>query len=195
MTFPIFIVILGSAIGWIGSAAYLRDTLAGRTKPHRVTFLIWGTAPLIGVAASFANGVRWAALPVLMTGLAPALIFLASFHNKNARWEIRPFDYICGAFSILALMLWGLTHEPDIAILFAILSDALAALPTMRKAWTHPETETPLAYATSLISVLTSFVVMPEFTFSACAFPVYLLGCNSIILLVLGRKKLGHAKT
>ena len=168
----------------------MRDTLAGRTQPHRVTFLIWGTAPLIAAFAAFANGVRWAALPVLMTGLCPALIFLASFHNKNAYWKTKPSDYVCGASSILALVLWRVTHEPNIAILFAIASDTLAAVPTMRKAWTNPESETISAYVFSWLSLSTSLLAAPAITFSACAFPIALMLSNMIILYALKREKI-----
>jgi hypothetical protein len=66
----------------------------------------------------------------------------------------------------------------------------LAAVPTIRKAWTNPETETPFIYIASLISVSTSFLVMQSFTFSAYAFPVYLVACNIAILLILSRKRI-----
>ena len=190
MSFPELSVIIGLILGFSGTFAYLRDTLAGRTKPNRVTYLIWGTAAMIGVVAAFANGVRWAVLPVLMASLGPLLIFLASFHNKNAYWKTRGFDYVCGAFSILALVLWRLTHEPNIAILFAVASNTLAAVPTWRKSWTHPETETASAYVLSWLSFSTAFLATPEITFSACAFPAALMLSNMIILFALKRKKI-----
>jgi hypothetical protein len=61
------------------------------------------------------------------------LIFLASFVNKKAYWKLEKFDYICGISSALALLLWWLTKEPAIAIVFAIISDAFAAIPTLIK--------------------------------------------------------------
>src|SRR5690348_16544499 len=39
-------VYVGSAIGALGTAVYLRDTLRGTTKPNRVTWLLWAVAPL-----------------------------------------------------------------------------------------------------------------------------------------------------
>ena len=183
-------VIVGSLLSLIGTFAYLRDTLAGRTKPNRVTYLIWGTAPMISVAASLASGVRWAVLPVLMTGLGPLLILLVSLRNRNAYWKTRGFDYVCGVFSVLALVLWRLTHEPNVAILFAIASDTLAAAPTMRKSWTHPETETPSAYALSWLSLSTAFLAAPEITFASCGFPGALMLSNTVILFALYRKKI-----
>jgi hypothetical protein len=183
-------VIIGALINFLGTLPYIRDTLAGSTKPNRVTFLLWATAPLIGAAASFASGVRWAILPVLMSGLCPALVLLASFYNKKAYWKIRPFDYACGFFSILGLILWRITNQPDVALFLSVVTDFLAALPTIRKSWTYPETETASSYAASFIGALTCFFVIKDISFSACAFPTYLLSTNAVILFALWRKKL-----
>jgi hypothetical protein len=74
------------------------------------------------------------------------LIFLASFTNKKAYRKLEKIDYICGIFSALALVLWRVTKEPAVATIFAILSDGFAAIPTLRKGWRYPETETVLGF-------------------------------------------------
>ncbi|MDR3450975.1 MAG: hypothetical protein P4M15_14755 [Alphaproteobacteria bacterium] len=170
-------VLIGAAINIAGSFDYIRNTVAGRTKPNRVTFFLWATASMIAAAAAFSEGHRWEVVPVFISGLMPLLIFCASFLNRNGHWQLQRFDYLCGAFSILALILWRITHDADIAIVFAILADALAMIPTARKAWTHPETETLSAYLCAAISQFTAFIAAPEPSFAAYAFPVYLIFC------------------
>jgi hypothetical protein len=46
----------------------------------------------------------------------------------------------------LALILWWITKEPNIAIMLAILSDILAAIPTLVKTWKFPETESGVLF-------------------------------------------------
>lgn len=174
------IVIFSVLLNFVGTYAYIRDTLRGTTKPNRVTWFLWSVAPIIGATAAFYSGVSWATVPVLMTGIFPFLVFVASFWNSNAYWKLETFDYICGAFSVLALVLWAITHEPIIAIIFAIIADAFAALPTLLKAWKYPDTETALAYITAGLSVIASFIVA-EPSFAAYAFPTYLLVINTAI--------------
>ena len=135
-----YLVIVGAVVQLLGIASYIRGTFRGETKPNRITWLMWSVAPLIATLAGLADGVRWAALPVFMSGFGPFLVFLASFVNKNSYWRLGLFDYICGVFSALALVLWWITREPVVAIVFAIASDAAAALPTVIKAWKYPET-------------------------------------------------------
>ncbi len=185
-----YVVIFGAFLGIFGGLAYIRDTLRGVTKPNRMTWLMWGVAPLIGAIASFAAGVTWAVLPVFILGLMPLFVFGASFVNPAAYWKLTSFDYVCGVFSVLALVLWGITREPVVAIIFAILSDVSALVPTLIKAWKHPETESGLAYILGGITSATSFSAIPVYYFAAYAFPGYLVIASLLMVFAIFRHKL-----
>src|SRR4030067_2242535 len=125
----------------LGASVYIRSMFKGQTKPNRVTWFMWSIAPFIASSAAVSNGVGLAVIPVFMSGFSPFLVFTASFFSKKAYWKTSSFDYLCGALSGLAIVLWYLTNVPNLAIIFAIISDALAAVPTLTKAWRNPETE------------------------------------------------------
>lgn len=185
-----YLVILGAAVNLVGGFIYIRDTLYGDTKPNRVTRLMWAVAPLIATAAGLAKGVGWAILPVFMSGFVPLLIFIASFINKKAYWKLGAFDYACGLLSALALILWAITKEPNVAIILAILSDGIAAIPTLAKSWTNPESESVVAYATGLFSALTSFAAIKMWGFAELAFPIYLVIMCSLLVFAIERRKI-----
>ncbi|MDP2930645.1 MAG: hypothetical protein Q8N56_03520 [bacterium] len=180
-----YLVFVGAAASIFGTAAYIKDTLKGLTKPNRVTWLMWSVAPLIGAFAGFAKGAGWAALPVFMAGFCSLLILIASFANRNAYWKLEKFDYFCGFFSILALLLWGITKEPLVAIIFSIISDGFAAIPTLVKSWKHPETETLAPYVVGIFTSLTSFTAVKTWDFSSVAFPVYLVLMNNLLTFAI----------
>ena len=104
-------VYLGSAIGALGTAVYLRDTLRGTTKPNRVTWLLWAIAPLLASAVELNEGVGLRVLPTFMVGFMPLLVFAASFHNPTSVWKIRRIDYACGAMSVIGTVVWLVTRE------------------------------------------------------------------------------------
>lgn len=187
------IIIAGVLLNAAGAALYVRDTLAGRTKPNLVTFILWAASPLIGAVAAFVQGVGWAAVPTLFTGLLPVSVVVAALLSKHGLWRLRPFDYVCGLFSVLALVLWAATKDANIAIGFAILSDLLAAVPTLRKSWTNPETETPLAYVASTISAASSFLVVADYSFAEIAFPSYLFIIGLTFLALFARRRISRA--
>lgn len=184
-----YVVVIGAAVQLLGVLSYMKETLRGNTKPNKVTWLMWSIAPLIATFAALADGVSWAVLPVFMAGFAPLLVFISSFVNSNAYWKLEGFDYLCGLCSILALVLWAITKEPIVAIVFAIASDAFAAVPTLIKSWRYPETETVDAYTTGAFNALTSFAAIKIWTFSSFAFPAYLVLVNSALILAIYRRK------
>lgn len=185
-----YLVFIGAAVQLLGIFSYIKETLRGNTKPNKVTWLMWSVAPLIATFAALADGVGWSVLPVFMAGFGHLLVFIASFVNKNSYWKLETFDYLCGFCSALALILWGITKEPVIAIVFAIASDGFAAIPTLVKSWKYPETETAAAYTTGLFSALTSFTAIKIWNFSSYAFPAYLVIAETLFILSIYHRKI-----
>ena len=185
-----YIVFLGAALILASSIDYIIDTLKGKTKPNRVTWLIWSTAPIIAAIAAISNGVSWAILPTFMAGFGPLLVFIVSFFNKKSYWKLGGGDYLCGVLAILALVLWAVTKDPNIAILFSILADLFAAIPTLIKAWRHPETESGLAYILSALAQITGFIAMKRWDFSESAFGIYVFVLNTCLIVAIYRKRI-----
>ena len=184
-----FLVLIAASATLVAAFAYIRSMFKGKTKPNRVTWLMWTVAPFTATFAAYSSGVTWAAVPVFMSGLSPCLILLASFLNKRAYWKLSAFDYACGALSALALVLWYVTENPNVAIVFAIFSDALAAVPTIRKAWRNPQTEFRWPFVVGVFSPLTSFLVVTNWAFSEIAFPAYLVGINILLVFFVSKRE------
>lgn len=178
-------IIFGAFLNLIGITSYLIATIKGHTKPNRVTWSIWALAPLIAFAAQIQQHVGLPALLTFMTGFGPLLIFIASFINKNAAWKITTFDLFCGALSLLGLALWMVTQTGNIAILFSILADGLASIPTIIKSYKAPETENSTAYLFSGTSALITLFALQTWDFTHLGFPLYIfLDCLIIYVLV-----------
>ena len=173
--------ILGAVIFFFGSIPYLLETIKGKVKPNRVTWFLWALAPLIAFSAQINQGVGIQSLLTLMAGLIPLVIFIASFVNKNSYWKISRLDLICGSLSILGLILWQITGVGNLAILFAIFADALAAFPTIVKSYNEPETENYVLYLANAISAAFTILTIKTWNFATYGFSVYLL----IICLLL----------
>jgi hypothetical protein len=185
-----YLVLLGAFVNLLGTFAYLKDTLSGKTRPNRVSWLMWTIAPFIATVAAISDGVKWAILPTFMAGFCPLLVFVASFINKKAYWKLEKFDYLCGLFSALALIFWAITKDPVIAIVFAIASDGFACIPTLVEAWRYPETETGISYVASIFNALTSFAAIRIWSFPGYGFGLYLFIANSLFTFSIYRKKL-----
>lgn len=184
-------VLLSALIAVAGSYAYIRDTLAGKTKPNRVSWSMWALAPLIGtVAALSAHADAWTMIRVFLAGFLPLLVFIASFVNAKSYWKLTLFDALCGVCALIALIALVIIDAPRFAILLAAIGDGFASLPTIRKAWIYPETETGVTYIASFVSVLMVIPSIPRWDIENSAFQIYLLIANTILLIAVYRKRL-----
>jgi hypothetical protein len=184
-----YLVFVGAALQLIGGMNYFINTLKGKTKPNRVTWLLWSVAPIVGGIAAITNGATWAIIPVVMAGVPELLIFFASFINKKAYWKLGKGDYLCGAFAVLALILWAITKDANIAIIFSIIADVLAAIPTIMKSWSHPETESGLNFILGTLAQVTGLIAIENWTFSEASFGMYLFLMDSLLVAIIYRKR------
>lgn len=169
----------------------MRDTLRGQSRPNRVSWGLWALAPLIStVAALSAHADIWATSRTFIAGFMPLLVFFASFINPRSYWKLETFDVLCGIFSVLALVVWGLTRHPELAIVLAVLADAFAALPTIRKSWLYPETESGITFALGFAAVLLVLPSVPKWDIQNAAFQLYILLADGTLALLIYRKRL-----
>ena len=178
---PSYFVVIGTLIGAVGAIAYLVDTIKGRVKPNRVSFLLWSIAPLIAFAAQIKQGVGLEALMTFSTGFLPALTLAASFSNKEAEWKLTKFDLFCGFLSVVGLALWQITKVGNVAIFFSILADGLAALPTIVKAYKYPDTELAWPWIATSCGVLLTILTLKELSFANSGFIIYIFIVDAII--------------
>lgn len=178
-------IIIGTLIGAAGSLAYLVDTVKGKVKPNRVSFLLWSIAPFIAFAAQIKQGVGLEALMTFSTGFLPLTTFIASFVNKKAEWKITTFDIVCGVLSIIGLVLWLITRVGNVAITFSILADALAAVPTIVKAYKYPDTELAWPWIATVVGVVLTLLTLNELTFANSGFIIYILIVNTLIFALV----------
>ena len=185
-----YLVFVAVGAFFVATYLYVRSMLNGRVKPNRVSWLMWAVPAMVGFAVEGSSGAWLAGVPVFMAGFCPLVVFIASFAVKEAYWKLQKLDYACGVLSVLALVIWAAASAPDVAVLFAILSDALASVPTLIKAWDYPETESPWPYLTGGFGGLTSLLALTAWTFSQYAFPAYLIVVSGLLVASMYCKKL-----
>lgn len=181
---------IGVLVNLFASIWYAKTVADGGTKPNLVSWLIWSLAPFIGTFLALKAGAGLAASGIFLAGFGPLMVIVVSLFKKNVFWKILPFDLVCGFFSIVALVLYVLTNNLAVSIIFAILSDFLAAVPTLRKTWNFPETEHFSTYTGGIINNIFALLIIKNWSFSIFAFPIYFITINLAILFAIYRKKI-----
>ncbi len=187
---PENIIFVGFFLSLFGCFWYIKNIFSGNTKPNLVSWFMWMLGPFIGTFFQLKAGAGLSVLPVFMSGFGPLLVVIFSIWNKDAYWKITRFDVMCGIFSFLALMIYVFTHNLGISILFAIISDLLAAIPTFIKSWKFPETETSAPYFTGIFGSILGLLIIKNWIFPIYSFGVYLIILNTALVFCIYRKKL-----
>jgi len=185
---PENIIYLSVVISIIGYLYYLKDIFYGKTRPNLVSWFLWMLAPFIGVFFQIKAGAGLSVLPVFLAGFGPLIVIIVSFFRKNMLWKITKLDIFCGVLSLLALVFYVITHNLGISILFAILSDGLAGVPTLIKSWKFPETEAVGGYLPGIFNNILGLFIIKNWTFSIYSFSVYLILMNVTIVFFIYRK-------
>jgi hypothetical protein len=189
---PEYFAVVGAIVASLGGLYYLYETIRGNARPNRVTWLLWGLFPMIIFVAQRAQGVEGLSWATFAAGFTPLLILLASFLNKKAYWKTEPRDYYLMAAAIAGIILWALTDDPNLAILLSLAADVLAGLPTLIKAYRHPQTESSIAYAISTLGFGMGILAIPSFTFENAAFITYVFILNGLLAVFASRRSSGQ---
>ena len=175
-------VYLAAALSLVGAYGYIRDTLRGETAPNRVTWSLWGVEGVLAFCVEVQQHVGLAALMTLMLGLVPCAIVVASFHNPKGVWKLGAFDAVCGVVSVSGLVFWTFINEPTVALVSFVVADQMAALPTVRKSWLAPSTESPRLFFLGSTNCAITLLTLTKLTTAGVLFP----GCILVTDLIVG---------
>ncbi len=187
---PEKIIYISFLISFFGYFFYFKDIFRGNTRPNMVSWIVWMSAPFIGVYLQLKAGAGLSVVPVFLAGFGPFLVVAISAIRKNTFWHVTKLDIWCGIFALLSLIFYVLTRNPGLAIIFAITGDGLAAVPTIVKSWKFPETENSGAYFPGVINGILGLLVIREWKFAVYSFNIYLIVTCLIIIFFIYRKKI-----
>ncbi len=176
-------LVLGTVAGLIAMFAvvpYIKDILHGTTRPNIFSFALWEMLLLISALAQFSSGSSYSIVfiigDLIGTGLVVLLCLFGYGYGKYGKLE-----WACTALAVAAIVSWQITALPVLAIVFAVVADALAAIPTVVKTFKDPWSEAPaqwllIAFASVLAISSTTIFDLPN-----TIFPAYLFLVNGLI--------------
>ena len=178
-------VYLAMVLSLVGVAGYIRDTLRGVTTPNRVTWGLWALEGVLAFAVEIKQHVGLAAGMTLMLGLGPILVVTASFRHHHGVWRLTTFDIVCAVISLAGIAFWALVNAPTIALVSFVVADQVAALPTVRKSWLAPETETWWAFAMGSLNTGITLATLHEITTAGALFPGVIMLTDALLVILI----------
>lgn len=143
------IAIIASVLAIVGNVPYLIDVWKKRVEPHAYTWFIWSIVSCVIFFGQLAKGAGVGAIPTAASEVFTIIIFI--FSLKHGFKHIKKVDHIFLAVALLGLIPWALTKDPTISVVIVVAIDLVAFVPTLRKTYKNPETETPVLYSMNVL--------------------------------------------
>src|SRR6266568_4929609 len=119
MTGPLGIIGLSAGLLAFSSAVpYVKDIVWGKTRPERVSWLIWSSLSVIALLSQMAQGVTWGLAVTGGDTLATVLIFVLSITYGVGGWTKR--DLAALAVAMAGLVVWIVIRQPIAAIVAVV---------------------------------------------------------------------------
>lgn len=163
---------------------YIKDTLAGVTRPQRASWLIWAVLSSIAFASQVAEG---AAQSLFFAGIqcsASILIFLLSI-RKGAGHLLSGRDGCVLLAAAVGLGLWYATDSATYALATTISISLLGGAVTVAKAYRDPDSETLSCWVLGLAASVLAAVSVGGLDWVLLAYPLYLVTLKGSILMAL----------
>ena len=121
--------------------------------------------------------------------IALKMIFITTFFNNKSQWKTSIFDYLCGFLSFCGVVLWIITRDGNTAIIFSIIANTMAGVPTVIKAYKSPQTEASWPWLATVVGMALTLFTLDEWTLSNAGFIFSILLTSGIIFLLVQRKR------
>lgn len=185
--------IISTAIAVICFIPYIKDILRKKTEPHTYSWLVWTILQTVGVMAQLKEGAGYGAWALGVGALFCFTIFLFSF--KYGTKNISKFDLLCLIASICAIVIYLFIENPVYAIVAVALIDFVGFLPTFRKGFEEPFTETVSTFILSALANVLSILALQNYTVTTVLYIASLFFTNSsFATMILVRRKILQKK-
>ena len=192
MDYKFVISVIGAIVGNAAFYPYVRDIFRGTTKPHIYTWLIWVLTQGTAVAALLYGGGGIGGL-TLIIGLA-LIIFVLLLSFKYGSKNITVFDTVVFVSALCAILVWSQLKNPVLAVIMVTVIDAIGYIPSIRKAYQEPWSETMWTWGVFAFSDILALFSLREYNILTVTYLSAIVVLNLVLFstCLFRRRKLKH---
>jgi hypothetical protein len=183
MDFKIVFGLVATILAILSFLPYLKDIFKGKTKPHIYSWLLWSIIQSVGVLAMIKGGANWGALGLGIGTLFCIFIFLLSF--KYGTKNITKIDTFLLIAALITIVIWLTQEDPVWSVILVTLIDFIAFVPTYRKTYLAPHTETLSMYIFDVVSNSMAILAIATYSLSTTLYIASLVFSNFLMVLLL----------
>jgi hypothetical protein len=176
------------AIALAAFFVYIWQTLAGKIRPHPLSWFLFGILSATGYWVQRGEGAEAGSWALLAMTLICFLLAAASVAKGERHFPKREWAFLVAG--CLVLLIYLFTKEPTLAAILISVIDALGYGPTFTRGWSHPQKDSVTSFALNGAKFVPSLLAMEPISIATCLYPATLVALNAAvsIMLVLRRR-------
>ncbi|MBI2630965.1 hypothetical protein HYW73_01970 [Candidatus Nomurabacteria bacterium] len=179
----IIFAVAAALVTIIGYFPYFKDLFAKKTTPHIYSWLIWLITQGTAVAALIYGGGGLGGVGLIVGLFLVFAIVLFSF--KYGTKNITTSDTVLLALALLAIVVWWQLDNPLLSVVMVSFIDGLAYVPTFRKTYHDPYSETTSFWIFMALSDVLAMLANTEYNFLTMTYLSTLAIANIILLITI----------
>lgn len=175
-------IIAGILVVFGGHIPYLRDMFRNKTKPHAYTWLIWSITYGTATVAMWHGQGGWGFLGMAASCFFIFLTFILSL--KYGTRNITKGDTVILILALSAIVVWWQLNNPMLAVLMVSAIDVVGYLPSYRKVYHEPWSETVASWIFFTLANFFSIAAASEYNFLTLTYLLAISTANITLLII-----------
>lgn len=178
----VIFAIIATIVSTASFYPYFRDIFRGTTKPHLYTWLIWTLTTATASLALWKGGGGVAVVAPAIAVVLTFCIFLLCFRYGTKNITRSDLMILLGAFA--AVFIWWQLKNPLLALIVATGIDLLGYVPTIRKSWFEPWSESMLSWLMWIVSIGFSILALEAYNPLTLTFLAPITAANLLLVII-----------
>lgn len=172
----------------MGFYPYIVGILRKTIQAHVFSWLIWALTTGIVFFAQVHDGAGVGAIPIGFSAVLTVFICIMAFYRRHDI-SITPLDWIFLSTALFAIPIWILNDDPMWAVILLTVIDLIGFLPTVRKIYHQPFSESHAFFALFAIRNLAVVGALQYYSITTALFPIAVaLACLVLMLIMQVRR-------
>jgi 8-oxo-dGTP pyrophosphatase MutT (NUDIX family)/uncharacterized membrane protein YoaK (UPF0700 family) len=155
---------------------------AGKTQPHIYTWLIWVVTQSVAVVGLWKGGAGLGAIPLMVTLFLAC--FVCIFSLRYGTHNITRFDTAVLIAVLVAMIVWMQLESLLLAVVMVTAIDLVGYLPTLRKTYAEPWSETLSAWVLFVSGSTLSLFALSELNALTLTYITAITLANATVVVV-----------
>lgn len=186
------LAIIAALLALVSYIPYLIAVFKKQLQPHPYTWLIWSIVVGITLAGQVTSGAGAGALPTLISEMLIICVFL--FSLQFGFKHVKRIDNLYLAAALIGIIPWIITRDPTISVVIAVSIDLTAFIPTIRKIWRDPRSESSVFFTTNAVKHVFGTLSLQSYNIATALMPVTMIFASFSMAVIILWRRAKHPK-